>query len=65
MLVDLMNDEDTDDEEDSNNEEYTSSPGDVSEEVITEYDDYIDNITLDKLAKVNVQQLNLNEWIAM
>ncbi len=61
MLVDLMNDKGTDNEEDSNDEKYTSSLGDVSEGVITEYDDYIDDVTLDKLAKVNVQQLNPDE----
>ncbi len=50
-----MNDKNTNDEEDSNNEEYTSSLGDVSKGVITEYDNYIDDITLNELAKVNIQ----------
>ncbi len=50
-----MNDEeDTDNKEDSNNEEDISSPGDMSERVITGYDDYIDDVTLDKLGKVDV-----------
>ncbi len=61
-----MNDEEnTNNEEDSNDEEYTSSLGDMSERVITEYNDYIDNITFDELAKVNVQQLSTDKWIAM